>query len=271
MRQTTLRRSGAPRRAASAAWSSSTSSRLIWASRACSRASDSAREPWPERIASISARCWNCATTRISRARQQRVRRQQRARRGEGQDHRVLDRALERGAVREPDQLLVVGVVELDVPDQRLRRQLGHDAVELFGGGDQHVELLVCAQALRREPGGGALEDAAQLDRVGDVRAGERADHEAAAAQRLEQALVRQRPERDPERRPRDPEPLGQRDLGDALAGAQLTLEDELPHPQRGLRGLRASGCPGHRASIRRSLFACNSYGERRISAAEAT
>ena len=71
-----------------------------------------------------------------------------------------------------------------------------------------------------------------------DVGAGERAHDEAAAGERLEQPLVRERREREAQRRPRDAEPLRELDLGNALARGERAVEDELAQAQLGLHRL---------------------------------
>ena len=67
----------------------------------------------------------------------------------------------------------------------------------------------------------------------------ERADDEAAAAERLQQPLVGEGRERDAKRRSRYAEPLRERHLRHAVAGGELAFEDELSHPQRCLHSLR--------------------------------
>ena len=81
-------------------------------------------------------------------------------------------------------------VVELDVADERLRRELVQDQLEVRHGVDERLELIDRLEALRREPGCGALEHPTQLDRVRHVPEGEGPDNEAAPRERLEQALV---------------------------------------------------------------------------------
>ena len=132
----------------------------------------------------------------------------------------------------------MVGVVELDVADERLRRDVLEHVVEQLHRRDERVELVRGLEALRCEPGGRALEHAAQFDRVGYVGAGERAHDEAATGERLEQSLVRERREREAQRRPRDAESLRELDLGDALARGERAVEDELAQAQLGLHRL---------------------------------
>jgi hypothetical protein len=192
----------------------------------------------------------------LARARQHRLRGKQRAGRGERQHDDRGDRPRQRRAARQIDECRVVGVVQVDVPDERLRREVLHDLVELLGQFLERLELLHRLEALGGKPCGGALEHAAQLDRVADVGEREGADDEAAAVERLEQALVRKGGQREAQRRPRDAEPLGQRDLRDPLARAELALEHELPHAERRLGHLGVvASAPRHVRSIGRQAL----------------
>ena len=87
---------------------------------------------------------------------------------GRGERERGVGRdgARERRALGQPDERVVVGVVELDVADERLRRDVLEHVVELAHRGDERLELVRRLEALCREPGGRALEHAAQLDPV---------------------------------------------------------------------------------------------------------
>ena len=135
----------------------------------------------------------------------------------------------------------MVVVVQLDVPLED-RRLLGDDRVELRGDGGKVVELRRRLEPLGCEPRGRCLEDASELDRIGDVAQREGAHDEPTAGERPEQPFVGERRQRQPERCARDPEPLGEIDLGDALFRCQLAREDELAQPERRLGRLRA-GC----------------------------
>ena len=93
-------------------------------------------------------------------------------------------------------------LVEPEVLHERLDALGAYDRVELPAAIAQRLELVLRLEALGREARGSALEHAAELDRVVDVGAGELADDEAAARERLEQPLVLERHQGDPERRP---------------------------------------------------------------------
>src|SRR5579884_3304004 len=126
----------------------------------------------------------------LARTRQHRVRGEDRARRRERQREDVGDRAFEVRAAGERGEAAVIRLVELDVAlDLALvAADRVDDLVELGRRRLERHELVRRLEPLRRETRRGALEDAAELDRVGDVAAGERPDDETAAAQRLEDA-----------------------------------------------------------------------------------
>ena len=254
--QTARRRSGAPGRRSSAGSLSSTSSRLSFASLACSRATSSARVPWPgaDRFEEHPVLVL-CDDEELVLAAQRRLRREQGAGRGERQRHGVCDRPSERVALREDDERPVVLVVQLDV-SLEARPPLADDGVELLGDGDEAGELGRRLEPLGREPRGGAFEHAAELDRIRDVAQREGAHDEPSAGKRAEQPFVGERREGQTERRARDAEPLREPDLRHALLGRQLTREDQLAQPERRPGRLRA-GCVAARHGLH--PIACSS------------
>ena len=103
----------------------------------------------------------------------------------------------------------------------------------------QRLELVVGLEPLRGEARSSALEHPAELDCVVDVGTGELAHDETAAGERLEEPLVLERHEGDPERCPRDAELLHQPKLGNPLARLERPVEQELTESERRLRRLR--------------------------------
>ena len=93
-------------------------------------------------------------------------------------------------------------LVQRRVGDQRISGVVVDDRVQLHRGRAQLRELVSRRPPLRGEPRGGALEDATQLDRVGDVVPCEPAYREATAGKRLEQPLVLEGHQCELERRP---------------------------------------------------------------------
>ena len=102
----------------------------------------------------------------------------------------------------------------------------------------ERVELVVRLEALCGQASRGAFEDAAQLERIVDVRARELTDDEATARKRLEEALVGEGHQRDPERRPRHAELLDEPQLGNALARLEHSAQQEFTEPEDRLRRL---------------------------------
>ena len=174
----------------------------------------------------------------LARALERSVRAEQGSRRGEREGAVGRDRAGQRRALGQLDERVVVDVVELDVANEQLWRDVLEDLVQLLDRRDERVELLEGLEALCREQGCRALERTAQFDRVGYVGAGERAHNEATAGERLQQPFVSERREREAERRPRDAESLRELDLGDALPRSERAVENELAQAQLGLHRL---------------------------------
>ena len=114
----------------------------------------------------------------------------------------MLERAAELPALRELAEDVVELLVEAEVLHERLDAPRADDCVQLPAEIAQRLELVIRLETLRREPRGRALEHAAELDRVVDVGPGELAHDEAAAGKRLEEPLVLERHECDPERCP---------------------------------------------------------------------
>src|ERR687885_1135361 len=124
------------------------------------------------------------------------------ARRGERQRDDAGVGGIEGAAAREAEQEGVEALVELDVTLERGRRgavRTDH-RVELGDAAVKGLERVGVVEALGRQPGGGALEHAAQVDRVGGLLARERADDEPAAPGGLHEALVLEARERQPQR-----------------------------------------------------------------------
>ena len=67
---------------------------------------------------------------------------EQRSRRGEWEGGVGCDRAGERRALGQPDERAVKVVVELDVEDERFRRDVLEHVVELLHRRDERVELV---------------------------------------------------------------------------------------------------------------------------------
>src|SRR4051794_18066939 len=113
------------------------------------------------------------------------------ARRGERQREDAGVGGVERAAARKAEQKGVEALVELDVTLERGRGRAvrADDRVELRDAAVQRLELVRVVEALGRQARGGALEDAAQLDRVGGLLARERAHDEAASGRRLDEPL----------------------------------------------------------------------------------
>src|SRR3954454_18721456 len=148
---------------------------------------------------------------------------------------------VQRAAVREAEHEGVEALVELDVAleGRRGRTVRADDRVELGDAAVQRLELVGVVEALGGEPRGGALQDAAQVDRVGGLLARERAHDEAAARRRLDEPLVLEAREREAQGRARDAELRGERDLRQALPAAQLAVEHQLAQAQRRAQPLR--------------------------------
>src|SRR4051795_543407 len=163
------------------------------------------------------------------------------ARRRERQREDARVGGVEGAAARETEQDGVEALVELDVALERGRGRTvrADDRVELGDAAVQRLELVRVVQALGGEPRGGALQDAAQVDRVGGLLARERAHDEAAARRGPHEPLVLQAREREAQRRARDPELRRERDLRQPLAAAQLAVEHELAQAQRRAQPLR--------------------------------
>jgi hypothetical protein len=137
----------------------------------------------------------------------------------------------------------VEALVQLDVVDERVDPTVGvvHHGLHLLLALAHPAEQPAPDAALRGQPRGGALEHAAQLDRVVDVTAREGAHAVAAAFTRREQPFVLEARERQPQRRARHAEPLDERELGHALAGRELAVEDQLAQREQRRRGLAAT------------------------------
>src|SRR3954452_1215991 len=163
------------------------------------------------------------------------------ARRGEREREDAGIGGVEGAAAREAEQDGVEALVELDVALERGRGRAvrADDRVELGDAAVQRLELVGVAETLGGQPRGGALEHAAQVDRVGRLLARERAHDEAAAGRRLDEPLVLEAREREAKRRARDAELRGERDLRQALPAAQLAVEHELAQAQRRAQPLR--------------------------------
>ena len=200
----------------------------------------SARDPCPAPTASSSIRCWCCATRRTSCSRVNVACDASRALGEANGSATAFAIALASASLfARATSAAVVLVVQLDEPLED-RRLLADDGVELLGDGGKVGQLGRGLEPLGGEPRGRSLEDAPQLDRIGDVVQREGAHDEPAAGERPEQPLVGERRERQPERCARDAEPLGEIDLGDALVRRQLAREDELAQAERRLGRLRA-------------------------------
>src|SRR3954447_26171387 len=156
------------------------------------------------------------------------------ARRRERQREDARVGGVEGAAARETEQDGVEALVELDVALERGRGRTvrADDRVELGDAAVQRLELVRLVQALGGQPRGGALEHAAQVDRVGGLLARERAHDEAAARRRLDEPLVLETREREAQRRTLDAELRRERDLRQPLAAAQLAVEHELAQAQ---------------------------------------
>ena len=101
-------------------------------------------------------------------------------------------------------------LVEPEVVHERLQARVPDDLVQLATAVPERIELVVGLEPLSGETCGRTLEDPAQLDCVVDVRAGELTHDEPATRERLEEPLVGDRHQRNPQRRPRDAELLDQ-------------------------------------------------------------
>ena len=175
------------------------------------------------------------------RLRQTRLNHYERAGGGEGKGHRPRDLAREHGAVGEIDDGAMELLVQLDVAGEAVDRQsaLEDERVEAGQAVLKVVEVGSRYAAFGREPGGQALERAADLDRRMDVALVEGADDEAAGGKRLQQAFLLQTDQRRADRRSGDAEPFDQKELRHPLAGLDLAAEDELAQLQQRVHGLR--------------------------------
>ena len=162
----------------------------------------------------------------------------ERAGRGERQRHDAVERALQHRAARHLHQVLVEALVQLDVVLEGGVVGLVHGRVHLLDQADEDGELAARDAALGGEARGGSFDDPAQLDGVVDVGVRELAHHVPAAGQNLEQALVLELRQRQPQRRPRHAEALDQRQLGDARAGRELAAQEQFAQPEDGPHGL---------------------------------
>src|SRR4051794_10761990 len=182
----------------------------------------------------------------------------ERARRGERQREDAGVGGLERPASGQAEHDGVEALVELDVALERRRgRTVGaHDRVEPRDAAVERLEVVWVVEALGGQPGGRALEHAAQVDRVGRLLARERPHDEPAARRRLDEPLVLEAREGEAQRRPRDAELIRERDLREPLAAAQLAVEHELAQAQRRAQPLRQRRPEGAHRIPRRSASA---------------
>ncbi len=164
----------------------------------------------------------------LPRLGQRRVNHQQRARRREREGERVLERPFELPALRQSAERLVEFLIEPKVLHERLDAPSANDCIELLTARAQRRELLLRLESLGRQARGGALEHAAELDRIVDVGAGELAHHEPPAGECLEEPLVLERHEGDAKRRPRDTELLDETQLRNPLARLEGSVQQEL-------------------------------------------
>ena len=161
-----------------------------------------------------------------------------------GSEIDALERALEHRAVGDLQQAGVEALVEIDVRARTSRsRRLWTSSPISSLIRRQRADRGATRSALGGEAGGRALEHAAQLDRVADVRLRELAHDVAAALEAAQQPLVLELGEREPQRRPRDAEPLDQRQLRHPLAGRELAVEDQLAQAQERPHDLGSVGC----------------------------
>ena len=182
----------------------------------------------------------------VARFRQHGLRHHERARAGERQRDDPVEGALEHRAPGHPEDAGVEALVEVHESLERLVVGPVDHLSDRVADLAQRGYVVGHGSALGGEPGRGALEHAAKLDRVTDVGLGELAHDVPAGAQAEQQALVLERRQRQAQRRPRHAQSLHQPQLRHTLPRRKLTAQDQLAQTQQCSRHLGLAVSTGH-------------------------
>ena len=123
-------------------------------------------------------------------------------------------------------------LVQLDVVVEAVDPAGGASTTPIRSLSSASARISPRRSAFGGEAGGRPLQHATQLDRIDDLTRGEGPDDVSTRGQRLQQALVLERRQRQPQRRARDPDPFHERQLGHPLARLELAAEDLLAKRQ---------------------------------------